>query len=382
MFKLNQLIPAEFLRDYWQKKPVVVRGAFANFVDPVDENELAGLAQEEGIDSRIVSVKDDKWTLAHGPFEDFTEHCQNNWSLLVQNVNAYSEEADELIRAFDFIPVWRTDDLMVSYSVPGAGVGPHLDQYDVFIIQGKGTRRWKVGNIDNFTELKPHPQLRQIEQFTPIIDEILHAGDMIYIPPGFPHEGVALEECLNYSVGFRAPEQSELISSFADYVIDTQLFNQRYTDPELTPRDDSSEIKQYEVEKFRDLVAKMVNSTHFDTWLYGFLSRSASVSEPIPEAEKYLATKDVERMVKEETAFIRGLGLKFVIPEINSNNQNEVTVFINEIPLNVPLNQLQLVKNLLNQSVWQNYSEINNENSIFFIHFMTTLLNAGLWYPE
>lgn len=382
MYKLNNFNPESFLQTYWQKKPVVIRQAFTNFCDPLDEHELAGLAQEEDIDSRIVSRRADSWHVSHGPFADFSAHCQGAWSLLVQNVDCYSANAESLLNAFDFIPVWRIDDLMVSYSVDDAGVGPHLDQYDVFIIQGKGSRRWRVGGKSHYEERLPHPQLRQVSAFEPIIDEELLPGDMIYIPPGFPHDGVATQECLNYSVGFRAPNQQELLSGFADYALDSGVFQQRYIDPDLALRDEPCEIKQQEVAKLREMMLKLINSNHFEQFLGAYLSTSNLTTQDLLTGELTYELDEIKQMFTANQGFYRAPGVKSVYFENAADSSSEVTVFINESAFEVPKNQLQIVNKLLNQEFWHPNSEINNENSIFFVQFVSTLLNEGLWYPE
>lgn len=219
-----------FLRDYWQKKPCVIRQAFIDFQDPISADELAGLSMEAGVDSRVVSCNSGKWDLEHGPINDFTKLGERNWSLLVQAVNEHYPPAQELLRAFRFLPDWRIDDLMVSYSTPGGGVGPHLDQYDVFIVQGMGSRRWQVGASGDFQTHCPHPDLKQVAEFAPIINEVLEPGDMIYIPAGFPHAGDTVQEALNYSVGLRAPSQAELISALADHALEHDGLQQRFRD--------------------------------------------------------------------------------------------------------------------------------------------------------
>lgn len=221
---------ALFIKQNWQRQPCVIRRAFISFEDPISADELAGVALEPGVDSRVVSYKDGKWDLVHGPVEDYTQFGEQGWSLLVQAVNEHFPPAQALIEPFRFLPDWRIDDLMVSYSRPGGGVGAHLDAYDVFIIQGQGQRRWQVGLPGDYPVALPHPDLKQIEDFEPIIDEVLEPGDMIYIPAGFPHRGESLAECFNYSVGFRSPSQAELFSALADFALDHDLLERRYQD--------------------------------------------------------------------------------------------------------------------------------------------------------
>ncbi len=174
-YQLNINWP-EFLEKYWQKQPVVLKNAFPDFVDPITPDELAGLAMEPEVDSRLVSLTNGKWQASNGPFEHFDGLGETGWSLLAQAVNHWHMPAAELVRPFRVLPDWRLDDLMISFSVPGGGVGPHIDQYDVFIIQGMGSRRWRVGDKLPMRQFCPHPALLHVDPFPPIIDEDLPAG--------------------------------------------------------------------------------------------------------------------------------------------------------------------------------------------------------------
>ncbi|MCC5855031.1 MAG: cupin domain-containing protein [Idiomarina sp.] len=230
MNQLTNFDAKAFIEDTWQQRPAVFRQVFPKFVDPISPDELAGIAMEDGVDSRIVSCNRGRWQVQHGPFQSFEHLNESHWSLLVQAVNEHFPPARALLQQFFFLPAWRIDDLMVSYSVPKGGVGAHLDQYDVFIIQGQGQRRWQVGLPGEFETYLPHPELKQIRGFSAVIDEVLEPGDMLYIPANHPHAGESLTASLNYSVGFRAPSQSELLSSLADLAIDQNLLGQRYRD--------------------------------------------------------------------------------------------------------------------------------------------------------
>jgi 50S ribosomal protein L16 3-hydroxylase len=221
-YQLNLNWP-EFLEKYWQKHPVVLKNALPDFIDPITPDELAGLAMEPEVDSRLVSHHNGQWQASNGPFEHFDDLGETGWSLLAQAVNHWHAPSAELVRPFRALPDWRLDDLMISYSVPGGGVGPHIDQYDVFIIQGMGRRRWRVGDKLPLKQFCPHPALLHVEPFTPIVDQELAPGDILYIPPGFPHDGFTFESALNYSVGFRGPNGRDLISSFADYALENDL---------------------------------------------------------------------------------------------------------------------------------------------------------------
>jgi 50S ribosomal protein L16 3-hydroxylase len=220
-----------FMEHYWQKKPVVIRQGFQNFEDLISPNDLAGLACEEEVESRLVYKKDGEWQAENGPFESYKRFGKEGWTLVVQAVNHWSPEVAELVKPFAFIPKWRLDDVMISYATPGGGVGPHIDLYDVFICQGSGRRNWRVGDKGEHRQFAAHAALLHVDPFEPIIDTELLPGDILYIPPGFPHDGVTLEESMSFSVGFRAKSNSDLLSGLADYVIDKELGKTLISDP-------------------------------------------------------------------------------------------------------------------------------------------------------
>ncbi len=253
-----------FLTVYWQKKPCVIRNFFEAFEDPLDEHDLAGLAQESEVDSRVISQNKGTWTVTSGPIDDFAEVCNGQYTLLVQGVDRFIQELNKLSEAFSFIPNWRMDDVMVSYSVEGAGVGPHIDQYDVFIVQGKGSRRWQVGLPDSkLRNISPHPKLKQVSNFTSVIDEILQAGDLIYIPPGHPHNGVALEPALNYSVGFRAPLNIELLNGVLDESEHLLSVAKRYSDKALIDYRKPAK-KQEKTESFDEMSSAQISENELN----------------------------------------------------------------------------------------------------------------------
>ncbi|PLV57090.1 cupin domain-containing protein [Erwinia sp. B116] len=278
----------EFIQRYWQKRPVVLKRGFKNFVDPISPDELAGLAMENEVDSRLVSHDEGKWQVAHGPFQSYDHLGENNWSLLVQAVDHWHAPSAALMRPFRFLPDWRTDDLMISFSVPGGGVGPHFDQYDVFIIQGTGRRRWRVGEKAELKQHCPHPDLLQVEPFDAIIDEEMEPGDILYIPPGFPHEGYSLESAINYSVGFRAPSGRELISGFADHVLSRELGSHRFSDPDVQPRENPAEILPSELEGIRQMMLNVIDQPgQFNQWFGEFISQSRHELDIAPPEPPY-----------------------------------------------------------------------------------------------
>ena len=223
----------KFLCDYWQKKPLLIRNAWKSWRNPLEPDELAGLACEEEIESRLITQVGDGWNVENGPIPEarFSELGTKQWTLLVQAVNHYEPEVAALIEPFRFIPDWRIDDVMVSFAADGGGVGPHFDQYDVFLIQGLGKRRWQIGGMcDETSELLPHDDLRLLADFAVTEEWMLEPGDMLYVPPGFAHNGIADGNCMTYSIGFRAPARSELIGDWVDDLLADMTNDDRYTD--------------------------------------------------------------------------------------------------------------------------------------------------------
>ncbi len=237
---------AGFLRDYWQRRPLLIENPWKCWTNPLDGDELAGLACEEAVESRLIEQSRDDWRAECGPFPEdrFRQTGKAPWTLLVQAVDHHVSEVAALIDPFRFVPNWRIDDVMVSYASDGGGVGPHFDHYDVFLIQGLGRRRWQVGAIcDAATELLPHDHLRLVASFEPSQEWLLEPGDILYVPPRLAHNGVAVgDDCMTYSIGFRAPSRAELIAGWCDDLIAGLEDDDRYTDPGLAAQTNPGEI--------------------------------------------------------------------------------------------------------------------------------------------
>jgi 50S ribosomal protein L16 3-hydroxylase len=239
-----------FLRDYWQKKPLLIKNPWAAWQNPVEPDDLAGLACEPEVESRLIIQTKSGWTVEHGPLTEarFGKLGKAPWTLLVQAVDHAVPDVAALIEPFRFVPNWRIDDVMVSYASDGGGVGPHFDQYDVFLIQGLGTRRWQVGPhgasaCDADAALLPHDDLRLLANFEAAEEWLLEPGDILYIPPRVAHNGVAVgDDCMTYSVGFRAPSRAELIGHFADDLLAEMPDDDRYADPGLAAQSNPGEI--------------------------------------------------------------------------------------------------------------------------------------------
>ncbi len=242
---LGGLTARAFLARYWQKRPLLVRQALAGFRDPVTPERLAALACRPDVESRLVRERSGPrpWEVTYGPQEArlLGRLPKTHWTLLVQDTNVHVAALDALLDRFDFVPRWRVDDVMVSFAPPGGTVGPHVDSYDVFLIQGRGRRRWEIdpGATPDF---EPGLDLRILRRFRPARSWTLESGDMLYLPPGVGHHGVALEDCLTYSVGFRAPSQRDLVVAWAERLVEGASADARYSDPDLRPPSSRGEL--------------------------------------------------------------------------------------------------------------------------------------------
>jgi len=269
--KLQNFDVATFLRDHWQQKPLLIRSPWDSWSNPIDPDELAGLACEPLVESRIITRRDHAWELEHGPVPEtrFAAGERDPWTLLVQSVDHHLPEVAALIEPFRFVPDWRIDDVMVSYAVDGGGVGAHFDHYDVFLVQGLGRRRWEVGALcDDDTPLLPHDGLRLLAEFEATEEWILEPGDILYVPPRFAHRGTAVgNDCMTYSVGFRAPSRAELIEAWADDIAADLSDTDRYTDPHLAQQDNPGEISAAALDRLQGMIAEALQDrTRFARW--------------------------------------------------------------------------------------------------------------------
>jgi 50S ribosomal protein L16 3-hydroxylase len=255
---LGGLSVKEFLRDYWQKKPLLIRGAIPEFSGLLEPHQLLELACTPDALARLVAYKRGKWLLEQGPFEmeDFSKLNKTKWTMLVQGVNHTLPQAAELLKYFRFIPHARLDDLMVSYAPKGGGVGPHFDSYDVFLLQGLGHRRWQISEQQDKSFIEGAP-LKILQQFTPQQEWILEAGDMLYLPPHWAHNGVAEDDCMTYSIGFRAPSHQELGEQFLVHLQDQLCLDGMYADPTLQPQQHPSEISADMLQQVAQTIKKI-----------------------------------------------------------------------------------------------------------------------------
>lgn len=257
---LGGLTAREFLRDYWQQKPLLIRQAIPDFQSPLEPDELAGLSLEEEIESRLIIGQDRTWELRRGPLPEdtFADLPERDWTLLVQSVDQFVPEVAEVLEAFRFLPSWRVDDVMISYAAPGGGVGPHYDHYDVFLLQGHGRRRWRIGQpCTADSPLIDGLELKILADFQQTDEWVLEPGDMLYLPPGLAHDGIAEDECMTYSIGFRAPSAGEVLTHFTDFLNQFIPEDERYSDAGCAPASEHpAEIPPEAIERLRGLMER------------------------------------------------------------------------------------------------------------------------------
>ncbi len=373
MYTLN-FDTAAFVKDTWQKKPIVIKNAFNAFEDPISADELAGLAMEEDISSRIVQTKSDGWNVIQGPFEDYDEYGEDGWQLLVQAVNHWYPESQAFVEAFRFLPDWRFDDLMVSFATPKGGVGPHIDNYDVFIIQGEGERRWKVGDRGDHKQRGGDINSPLVDDFEPIIDVVLTKGDILYIPPGFPHCGETLSLALSYSIGFRAPSQQELLTELADALIDNNCGQHRFTSNEEVAN--KGQVSQAQQQGIMDLLAQLANDPNqYQTMLGKMLSQNRFELDINP-FEQAISSVDVIEAIEDGASLQRVGGLKILSLE----NDKQAQIYINGEAINVDNIESEIIDIISNehhicQSVLLNWKDLPA-----VITLLTLCVNQGWLY--
>ncbi|MCC4592764.1 cupin domain-containing protein [Xanthomonas campestris pv. cannae] len=287
---------ATFLRNYWHKRPLLIRNAFPNFVSPIEPGDLAGLACEEAALSRLVEHDraNDRWRVRSGPFQEheFPGMPDHDWTLLVQDVDKWDPDIRALLEQFRFLPRWRVDDVMVSFAARGGSVGAHVDHYDVFLLQAHGHRRWQIdasaalGRPAPPTDFRDDVELKLLRQFEPTHDWVLGPGDMLYLPPLVPHHGVAEDACLTFSVGMRAPSSAELIADYLDTLIDGADEALRYHDEDLQAPADPYEIDAAAMGRVVEALnaLRMNDPDKLGAWFGRFITTYRAAGDILPPA--------------------------------------------------------------------------------------------------
>jgi len=294
----------DFLKNYWQKKPLLIKNAIANFESPITESDLFTIAQNEEAVSRLIEYKQDIWQVKYGPFKksDLPKKTNIPWTILVQNINHYFPFAESFLNLFKFIPYARLDDLMISYATKKGSVGPHFDSYDVFLFQAQGIREWKISDQKKFT-LDKKSSIKIITNFKSKNSWVLKPGDMLYLPPNIGHWGISQsDDCLTYSIGFRAPATFEIQSKFLDFIQDHLIANENeiYKDPNLAPQKNPAEISSNMTKAMRNIVDRLRWDKSSINHFIGQLL-SEPIESSIFETRKPLSLKAFEKRIVNKT---------------------------------------------------------------------------------
>lgn len=333
---LTRFDTATFLRDYWQQKPLLIRNPWDGWTNPLAPDELAGLACEDDAEARLIVRTKNDWKVEHGPFAEkrFGKLGKAPWTLLVQAVDHVVPDVAGLIDPFRFIPNWRIDDVMVSYASDGGGVGPHFDQYDVFLIQGLGQRRWRIGQAcDAASPLLPHDDLRLLAGFETAEEWVLEPGDILYVPPGIAHDGVAVgDDCMTYSVGFRAPSRSELVAHWCDHVLGELVEDDRYGDAGLAMQGNPGEITPAALAGLRAMVAEaLLDEGRFARW-FGTWNSEPKYPERDWRPEEPVTLKAVREAIGASIAIERNPASRFAFVR---DGDHAVALFVDGESLDV-----------------------------------------------
>jgi len=318
---LGELSPQDFLDNHWQQQPLVVRQAFPDFTSPVSADELAGLSCEADVNSRIVIEKGGKhpWQAIYGPMDEavFQSLPETHWTLLVNDVEKYLPQLAWIVDRFRFIPEWCIDDLMISYAPEGGSVGPHLDQYDVFILQAQGHRHWQLHSREVAQDNQvADTDLRIQKDFQAEQEWLLAPGDLIYIPPGVSHFGVATDECLSFSIGFRAATHAEMLQDFVEYISRGLPAAATFRNPNLVVQQHANEITPATIDTVRDILKDYLRPDHpeLPRWFGRFISDGKT--DIIPETGQTVA--DFKQLVAAHGVLVRHPSSHYAFSRCNS----------------------------------------------------------------
>ncbi len=321
---LGDLSLETFLAEYWQKKPLLIRQGMPGIKPPIAADELAGLACEAEVESRLIiqNAVSDQWELTHGPFADatFSSLPTTHWTLLVQAVDHWVPAAAEFLSQFYFIPSWRVDDLMISYSGDQGGVGPHYDNYDVFLVQVSGRRQWEVGGLyDESSPRRPDAPVKILTEWEPEHRWILEPGDLLYVPPRVGHSGMALGgDCMTCSVGFRAPSHRDMLLDYSESVGEGLSEEVRYADPDLVPQANPGQITLEAVKKVQRILTRYVeDQDRLGQWFGCYMTSPKYQDEETTQEEFSLA--DVREHLAEGGTLVRNEGSRFAFQEHGKN---------------------------------------------------------------
>ena len=379
---LGDITVEAFLQEYWQKKPLLIKNALPDFPCPVSPEELAGLACEPEVESRLIEEHgaDGGWQVRNGPFseEDFLALPESHWTVLVQEINKHVPEFALLQDRFGFIPNWRLDDVMVSFAPDQGTVGPHADNYDVFLIQGPGQRRWQLSYQEAGPEqLIPGLPLRILRDFRSEEEYVLEQGDMLYLPPGVVHHGVALDDCITISVGFRAPAKVELLSGYVADVLagmDPEAF---YEDPDLRPQTNPGQLTEQARERIREIIRSIPQDDEgIDRW-FGSFTTDVRPGHYLPEPETPLDETQLLDAIRQQGELWRSEYARFAYVD-DDPAQTLLYVAGEEFVLGKHLDFAAPL--LCGQRVYKLEELEPHLNNIDFVSLLSQLYNLGAVY--
>lgn len=351
----GDITQVQFLAEYWQKKPLLIRNAFPNFESPIEPDELAGLALEEEVEARLIleNGANGKWELQNGPFteETFQSLPAEKWSLLVQAADQWVPEVNQLLANFNFIPSWRLDDLMISFAPKGGSVGPHYDNYDVFLIQAHGQRHWQVGpKCSDKTAIRKDTQLRILEEMEVTDEWTLNPGDMLYLPPLYAHNGVAQNDCMTFSVGFRAPSEANILQGFTDHIIEHLTEDARYTDANLSDASiQTALIDDASIERLKAIINKHLNNeAALKSWFAQYMTES-KYPDLHDALEEPLEWKDIESFFNESSLLCQNETTRWAY--FKEDGTTKLFVNAEQVPLNNSTKNQQLAEILANSPI-------------------------------
>lgn len=380
-FLLGDVSVEKFLSEYWQKKPLLIRQALPGCVPPIQPDELAGLACEEQVESRLVihDGSGDKWEMTHGPFteETFRTLPKRHWTLLVQAVDHWVPEAGVFLDQFSFIPSWRVDDLMISLAGDQSGVGPHYDNYDVFLVQVEGRRRWEVGgHFNEQSPRRPDTPVMILTDWRPEESWVLEPGDMLYVPPRVGHNGMAVgEACMTCSVGFRAPSHADILREFTDFVGSTLSEEIRYADPDLVPQPSPGQITPEALKQVRQILRQYIEEDEKVAEWFGCSVTTPKYSDDDSSEQPY-GLDDLRNYLTSGGMLRRNEGSRFAYQE----QGDEIWLFVDGHCYRCPSSQLELVRALCDKREISNGREFLRKNTLPLV---LDLLNQGsLYFPE
>lgn len=378
---LGGISAEHFLNEYWQKKPLLIRQAFPGFECPVDPDELAGLSLEEEIESRIIVEhgSEGAWQLRNGPFceADYRDLPESHWTLLIQQLDAWVPEINLLKQHFNFIPNWRIDDIMASYAPIGGSVGPHFDQYDVFLIQALGHREWQTGqNCSEPQATLDGTPLRILATFENENTWTLAPGDMLYLPPKLAHHGIAQDDCITLSVGFRAPTKAQLIDDFSLALSEDQSEEAFYEDPDLSWQDNAGEVTHEAMGKVNQMLDSSLNDPlKRANWFLRFITEPKNPAI-LNESDSTIEDADLDEIIQENQTLYQNEGSRFAYYCCSQH----VLLGVDGQVYTLPTEALDSVKRLCESASLPAQSLLGNHDNPAMYQTIIRLLREGNLY--